>query len=197
MVPNERSVRAMLEPFHAILADASRAAMQQWLKIPPAQRAAFDHPRVFANVVWSLFRNEATARFTGFPGVTLTHKFNTFGIVVNNQVMLRFKRVDRRGMSRNYATQTSLKFYAQCELPGIPAVCPRAEIGWREDDVRLGLADLCIVMRDGSRLAWRYSILEEGGTTVVSIPTAAPTVGPRRTRVHGKGITRQRKRGEA
>ena len=126
MVPNEMDVRAVLGPFHGALADASRAALRSWLAIPPAQRAALDHPRVFANVIWGFFREEATVRLSGFPGVTLTHKYNTFGIVINEQLMLRFKRVNRKGLSRNYATQASLSFYAQCELPGIPATCPRA-----------------------------------------------------------------------
>ena len=193
MVPNESAVRAVLKPYHAIFADASRAAMKQWLEIPPAQRAALDHPRAFANVVWSLFRNEAQVRFSGLPGVTLTHKYNTFGIVVKDQLMLRFKRVNPEGLSRNFPTQTSLKFYAQFDLPGIPAACPRAEIGWREDDVRLGLAELSIVMRTGKHLAWRYSILEEGGTAVLAIPTKAPTVGPRKSRVRGKNVAADRK----
>lgn len=197
MVPSESAVRDVLKPYHAIFADASRAAMKQWLEIPPAQRAALDHPRAFANVVWSLFRNEATVRFSGLSGLTLTHKYNTLGIIVKNKLMLRFKRVNRQGRSRNFPTQASLRFYAQFELPGIPASCPRAEIGWREDDVRLGLTELSIVMRNGKHLAWRYSILEEGGTSVATVASKSQTTTPRRSRVRGKGTAADRKREEA
>src|ERR1039458_2691560 len=184
MIPTESAVRSRLERIHPILADASHAAFQRWLKIPTSQRAALDHPRTFANVIWGFFCAEATTRLASESGITLTHKYNTLGIVVDDELMLRFKRVNRQGLSRNYATQTSLRFYGQIEIPGIPATCARAEIGWREDEVRLGLAALEVVMRDGKAVAWHYSILEEGATSVVPIVPATPITSRQTDRKH-------------
>lgn len=194
MIPSESAVRRVLEKYHPVLAEASRAAMSRWMGLAPAERIALgDHPRTYANAIWAFFRAEATTRLTWLPGVALTNKYNTFGIVVNNRVMLRFKRINKAGQSRNFPTQLNLRFYAQVEIPGIPASCPRAELGWREDALRVGLEALEIVMRNGREVAWRYTILNEGGATVVPAPIMKSNA-PRKTRIIGRGIAAERKR---
>ncbi|MBI3568918.1 MAG: hypothetical protein HY084_12035 [Gemmatimonadetes bacterium] len=196
MIPSQQHVQKLLDEFHPTIAEAGRAAFERWLKIPPVERVALHHARTYANVIWALFRDEAIARLGAHPNIRLTHRHNTLGIIAHDRLMLRFKRVNRRGKSRNFPTLTNLAFYSQLEIPGIPASCPRAEIGWREDALRLGLEALEIVMRDGATLAWRYSILDQGGASVT--PLIAPNPTPRQGSEHKSQVRgRRRKRDDS
>ena len=68
MRPSQEEIQAALSEIHPQLAEASRAAFKHWLRIPPAQRAALDHPRTYANAIWGFFRAEALARFSSDAG---------------------------------------------------------------------------------------------------------------------------------
>lgn len=99
--------------------------------------------------------NHATEEFRNTP-VQVEEKGGTCNFILGG-LLFRLKKLDRRGFSRNFATQMSLDFYAQVEIDGIPSVL-RLDIGYILNSAATAIEEIRVVRREGNRKKWDYSI---------------------------------------
>jgi hypothetical protein len=190
MMSNEQAqIEAVLLPYHPQI---TRTILGAW-KEHREQNPEFllktsAHGRTRAAIQWSLMVDHAKAQFRETP-VKVEEKGGTCNFQLGG-LLFRLKKLDRKGFSRNYATQMSLDFYAQVEIDGIPAVL-RLDIGYILNDTATAIAEIRVVRREGTRKKWDYSIplsaATEGSVPVVLVPNRAQSpvnVRQSRVRVH-------------
>jgi hypothetical protein len=111
----------------------------------------------------------------------LIRRDETAKFVVADQVVLRFKKADDRGLGSNIPTQASLEFTEQqYELPGMPDV-HKIEVVYALNRLQTQIDRVVAVARDGDALLWDYAIVPTTTAEVVSLPAPAsePTQGAR------------------
>ena len=94
----------------------------------------------------------------------------TAKFVVVDQVLLRFKKADDRGLGSNIPTQASLGFIGQQhDLPGIPNV-HKVEVVYALNRLQTQIDRVVVVARDGDALLWDYAIAPATTAEVISLP---------------------------
>lgn len=179
------AVQRRLKRFESRLAEAVRRAWDRYLsKVAPVFKHA-PPTRLRANAVQALIIEEVTEMF---PERVFRARGRSL-LWIAEDLIVQFKKLDRRGRPRNYPTQTALRFNAQLDIPGIPAAT-RATIGYQLDKVGTKLVALSVVLQD------RHGIdrwdLGEAETPVLPL-VAAPASTPRRPARVKPGIVKPKK----
>ena len=182
---SQSAVQRRLRSFESKLADAVRRA---WHRYMTTIAPAFKHvplPRLRANAVQALIIEEVLELF---PDRVFRARGRSL-LWIAEDLIVQFKKLDRRGRPRNYPTQTALAFDAQLEIPGVPSAT-RATIGYELDKLGTQIAALSVVLQDGHRLD-RWGL---DGTVAPVLPiVATPATAPRRTARVKAGIARRKK----
>ena len=171
---NKDDARSILEPYHRELWEIWHTAWKRWLKLP--DRAVLNHDRVRANIVWAFAIDEATSRFDETEEIRINDAHATKTFEIEDKLLFRFKKMDQKGISRNYPTQRAIFFSNQLELPGIPYGLGRVDIGYVLNDIKTSIVEILVSYRAG---AWKYEILPPATATVVPlIPKASLSRSP-------------------
>ena len=102
--------------------------------------------------IWDNFYAFSETAFVNVPGVEYTVSEGQRHLTVDNQIILKFKKVDANYESRNHRTERSDAWNAQFELDGTPDVnLPRLEMGYVLDDTKTKYDRLCVLLR-GTRV---------------------------------------------
>lgn len=133
-----------------------------------------DSPRTRANILWDWFTGEAKLKLAAIPGVRVELQPNTVWYFVDEMFLLRFKKLTHDGFTSNYPTQAALAYHDQQEdLEGIPPVW-RLDVGYILDQTETAIDDVRVVLRNGNRVEWQYSLFDEPSANVVSL-TGSPS----------------------
>lgn len=81
--------------------------------------------------------------------------------ILDEQVVLVFKKFNEALQSSNYPTPTALSFNLQEDLPGLPSSLPRVEMGYVPDSVGATITGIYAVMRNGAGLHWSIDLSED------------------------------------
>ncbi len=107
---------------------------------------------------------EADRRFVGRPGVrTLDIRGLKLWHFEDADVVVRLKKMDEDGRSRNYPTKQAKTFDRQMELPGLPSPPLRLTAGYLLDATGTGLVRSQIAMPLGREADWCIAIVPEEG----------------------------------
>jgi hypothetical protein len=118
----------------------------------------------------------AWAAFDGDTRVACHPTRGSFWLVVDGWLVVRFKKGDVAGFSRNYPTTAALNFLdPQQPLPAIDVV-HRVQVQYVLNSDATDIADIVVVCRNGPGIAWLYSLLAPA--VPVALPVA-PDPGPR------------------
>ena len=77
-------------------------------------------------------------------------------------VVIRFKKMDEDGRSRNYPTRQARDFDAQLELPGLPPKPDRLTVGYLLDETGTEFVICQIARPDGREALWCGAIVPRG-----------------------------------
>lgn len=80
--------------------------------------------------------------------------------ILEDTVVLVFKKFNEALQSSNYPTLTALSFNLQEDLPGLPSSLPRIEMGYVPDSVGASIIGIYAVMRNGAQLHWSIDLNE-------------------------------------
>jgi hypothetical protein len=125
----------------------------------------------------------------------ISRKRGLVTINVRDQLLARFKKLDRDKRSHNIPTQQSLLFKAQLDLPGIESSLTHLDVGYVLNELQTGLDGVYITCPYGKGIAWwidlNDSALGAAGNVVPIAPApiapAAPgEVAARRQRIKPK-----------
>jgi hypothetical protein len=123
----------------------------------------------------------AIAVWAGDGAVRVIRRDETAKFVVADQVVLRFKKADDRGLGSNIPTQASLEFTEQqYELPGMPGV-HKIEVVYGLNRLQTQIDRVVVVARDGDVLLWEYAVAPATTAEIISLaaPTSDATLGAR------------------
>lgn len=183
------AVQRRLKSFESKLAAAVRRAWQRYvLTIAPAFKHAPPNT-MRANAVQALIIEEVTE---AFPNRVFRAKGRSF-LWIAEDLIVQFKKLDRRGRTRNYPTQTALRFNAQLDIPGIPSAT-RATIGYQLDKLGTRIVALSVVLQDEPGFD-RWG-LGETETPVLPIAATPATTSRRPARVKPGVVKKKTKDGE-
>lgn len=76
-------------------------------------------------------------------------------------VVVRFKKMDEDGRSRNYPTRQARDFDRQLELPGLPPKPLRLTVGYLLDDTATEFVRCQIARPDGRRTLWCGAVIPQ------------------------------------
>jgi hypothetical protein len=176
----EEIVRGVLRSYEDAIFKVVHGAWSDWRELPLGGRLLFPG-RTRACLVHDFMVQRAIAAWTGARAVRVIRQDETAKFVVADQVLLRFKKADDRGLGSNIPTQASLIFTEQqYDLPGIPNV-HKIEVVYVLNRLQTQIDRVVVVARDGDDLLWDYVIAPATTAEVISLPTqtSEPTKGVR------------------
>jgi len=77
--------------------------------------------RTKACVIHDLIKANVTTEFSGIKGITINEWRGVFGILINNSIFIRFKKMNTSLSISNAKTKQNSKFIHQQQLEGFPA----------------------------------------------------------------------------
>lgn len=129
----QRSVMALLEPHFSIITQIYDEAVQLYNEGTSARaRAEHDSRAALAAIyshAWMGYKREL-GEMNGFNFLKVRglHVLN-----INDEVVLRAKRVDANGLHVNYPTRQQRDFDRQLPIPGLPPEAVRVVVGYHLD----------------------------------------------------------------
>lgn len=170
-IPNEATVRPILNEIRDQVATAIQDAWEDWLASD--FNGVWRCKRSRANFVWEQIIDRAHATLFDHADVHVIDGNETMKFLVQDTVLFRFKKADETGRSSNVATQLALAFHDHDQdLFDLPEV-QRVEVVYKLNRLETKIDDICVVARDGDLIAWEYSLLD-AGEAVVPLPMPEP-----------------------
>jgi hypothetical protein len=167
---DEDIVRGVLRSYEDAIFKAVHGAWSDWRELPLAGRLLFPG-RTRACLVHDFMVQRAIAAWTGDRAVRVIRRDETAKFVVAEQVLLRFKKADDRGLGSNIPTQASVDFTEQQhDLPGIPNV-HKVEVVYALNRLQTQIDRVAVVARDGDSVIWDYAMTPVTTAELITLPT--------------------------
>ena len=136
----------LLQPKIPQLVDVAKQSLNLFLANPAIVRQASALGR--AVFLWDNFYAFSETAFVNVPGINYAVTEGQRHLIIDGQIILRFKQVDANYESRNSPTKRSNWWNAQMNLGGTPDVnLPRLEIGYVLDATKTQYDRLCLLLR--------------------------------------------------
>lgn len=172
-VPKQDEVRAILAEFDARIRSVVDRAWREWQEFPLRGRFVFPR-RARAVIVFDFIARLAVAEFDGDPNVHVMIKKQTVHFLFRDQVFLRFKKGNEKGVGSNIETQAVLNIIdPQGVIPGLIPEIMKVEIIYTPDNIGVTLQEVAVVARNIQARIWSYPLDIPSGT-VEQFPTQPP-----------------------
>jgi hypothetical protein len=184
---DEQTVRASLAKYETALFKAVHSGWEDWRALQLSGRLIFQ-ARSRACVVYDFVVQHAIAAFVNDASIMVLTKNETIKFVINDVVVLRFKKASENGLGSNIQTQSTLDFIEQQqELPGLQSL-HKVELVYVLNQLQTRIEDVMIVARDGNIRLWGYSITADANPTIVSLPTSVSVDAGHNVRIKLRSI---------
>lgn len=176
------TAKEILGPYEPIIRRAIERAWARWRGRPPEELLALNG-RARAAMMWCFMKDEVTNALRAVGGVNTREHSGTCDYVVKNQILFRLKKLNRMGRSRNFPTPTSVAYYAQLEIEGMPRAI-RLDIGYVLNPTRTAIREILVSCPLDGGVVWTYGLrADEGGQHVAAIVPQEGGGPPRVSRV--------------
>ena len=197
-IPNQSRVQEILGHRHDLLAGFVTRAWERWQKNPEKSQL---YLRTRACLMHNYIMLDAIANLPLDTGIKAVDRHESALFLIDDELVVRFKKGDCQGLSSNIGTQAALEFNDPSEsmsLLGVPDLV-RLDIAYVLNDLATKIQDVLVVARDGDRVIWKYSILqgaaEAGATTQLPIDPQTPPAADSGMRVPGQEDEKQQNDG--
>lgn len=177
MFPTEPFVRNILRPYEPTLCQALGRAWDRVASFPG--RASFDFKRTVATLMHQMVMNEIRAEYADSRTVRLLEGHETIRLLIERQLVLRLKKMDRHGYTRAQPTQATLGFTNEMPLPfagdDIPDV-HTVDFGYVLNELETKIETILVAARYGESVLWSYPTdgREDAGVIAVISPPSTP-----------------------
>lgn len=193
MRPDEDLVRMVLRPYEAAIFQAVHRAWCDYQKLGLGGRLLFPS-RSRACLVHDFMVRHAISTWADDATVRVIRRDETVKFVIADQVLLRLKKADDRGLGANIPTQASLDFIGQqYELPGIQNV-HKVEVVYLLNSMQTQVDKVVVVARDGDKRLWDYALLPDATANVIPLPLATSAEPERGLKVKIRKIENDKKK---
>jgi hypothetical protein len=190
----EWHVRQILTPEReAIIDHCYVRALNDWMNSPDRSKLS-RWQRTRANNLFEYLTNHLVVEFESDSGAKFIWATETFKLILDNELIIRFKKANRNGVGSNIGTNAELNFCdPQMEIPGWPEV-QKVEVDYKLNVTGTAISEINVVARDGEKALWSYLINPSGGAPILPItppqpstPTVDDMVRPRKQDKDEKG----------
>lgn len=158
-----------LDPLFDDLDAVCRIAHAKYRAYPPEVLLEHDR-RAEASCIYCHMKAEAERRFIDRAGVVQLEIRNLFVWVVEQAVVIRFKKMDEDGRARNYPTKQALDYDRQRELPGLPAPPMNLVVGYLLDPTGTEIVRIQVARPLGRKMMDWCAALVPAGARIVGQP---------------------------
>ena len=173
-IPDQARVKSLLQQHEPVLAGVVTRAWDRWRR--NVERAELNR-RSRACLMHNYMMLDAIPGLPDGERISVKERHETALFLIADELVIRFKKGDERGLSSNIGTQAALDFTYPNEtlaLFDLPDLC-RVDVSYRLNDLETKILDVLIVARDNDKPLWSYSILEqEAGTAPLPLATEPP-----------------------
>ena len=122
-------------------------------------RSQCPHARTRANIYFDLLMKRLQEEFASDPKAKFIYKNESFKIVFDDLVVVRFKKADDKGFGSNVPTEESLSFCEQeaC-IPGLLPDLQKVEIVYHLNVTQTAISAVVVQARDGEMRLWSYKL---------------------------------------
>jgi hypothetical protein len=144
-------------------------------------RAAFNLKRTVATVMHQFMMNELRIEFGIEKGVHLVEEHETIRIVFDQRLLVRLKKMDKRGVTAAHHSQALLGFI----FPDVPKVVtlpwdekemredlPCVDMGYVLNELGTRIDQKIVAAREGDTVAWSYTFGDAMPMPDAAIPPA-------------------------
>lgn len=175
----EAEVRSILTPAREDKIDTSYTkAWNDWWNSGDRKKLS-RWPRTRANNIFEYLATHLIEAFADDAGARFIFQRETFKLILDHRLIIRFKKTGHNGMGSCIDTQANLNFEdPQMDFPGFPKV-QKIEVDYVLDVTETGLAEIIVLARNGDKKTWSYSINpSSGGAEVLPLIHPEPPVTP-------------------
>ncbi len=157
----------------AKILQAHKDAWEDWWKSPDRSKFSF-WKRTRANMFFERLRYHLYEAFKNDRGVHFQLKHQTFKILFDQKLIVRFKKANGKGLGSNVWTQEVFHFCsAQQEIPGLPGV-DKVEVVYVLNPLNTTIEKVFVQARDGKVRLWAYEIGGNKQAGIVPLPQRIP-----------------------
>lgn len=180
----EEDARKIVGPYEERIAAAIDRAWSNVAANPA--RAAFNLKRTVATVMHQFMMNELRAELGSERGVHLVEEHETIRIVLDQRLLVRVKKMDKRGFTVAHTSQALLGFI----YPDVPKVVtlpwaeeelceemPCVDMGYVLNDLGTRITQKIVAARDGGAVVWSYAfgnVMAAPDAVIAPLDTAQP-----------------------
>lgn len=170
-IPDQSRVKELLNPHNDAVVAIVTSAWTRWEKNP--ERAQL-YKRTLAVLVHNYMMLDAVPNLPDDERIKCVPGQETALFLISDELVIRFKKGNERGLTSNIGTQTVLEYCDPEEslsLLGLPDLI-RIDVAYVLNDLQTKVQDVLVVARDNERVAWAYSIMEraEGAGDPTTLP---------------------------
>jgi len=171
MYPTEPFVRSILGPYEPQICQIIDRAWRRMSGLPG--RASFDFKRTVATIMHQCTMNEVRATFTGLSDIKLLEGHETIRLLIDQRLVVRLKKMDKRGFTRAQPTQATFAFTTpNTMLPfaskDVPDICT-VDVGYVLNYLGTRIEMILVAARHGDVVIWSYPAEGGRGEAVASI----------------------------
>lgn len=169
-IPAIEDVQDILDEFQDRLRGVVDRGWSEWIDCELRPRLIFK--RSGSNNVFDFIARHALEEFGSDPDVHVISKGGTFQFLFCNQVLVRFKKSNSKGVGSNIETQATLDFVdPNRDIPGMLPDIMKVEVCYLPDVLGTGLQEVAVVARNRTSRVWSYALEP---ATVAEIVTLQP-----------------------
>ncbi|RUV54185.1 hypothetical protein EOA85_25870 [Mesorhizobium sp. M5C.F.Ca.IN.020.29.1.1] len=128
-----------------------------------------------ASIMFDFIKRQALEEFDGDADIHVLPKGQTVKFLFRDQVLIRFKKANSKGIGSNIETQAVLEFIdPQLKIPDLVPEIFKVEVCYTLDRLATKVAAVSVTKRDRHSKLWSYPIFGEESGVVVPLPTRAP-----------------------
>lgn len=173
-IPDEDVVRRVLAiNDRDILCRKAVEGAWETVKNSYPERAWWRRKSTSRGLMWEYSVNNAVAALADDPGIRVIRHHDTSSLVLDNLVLVRFKKASIQLHTSNYPTLLARLFHRhESDLFGFNGH-HRVEIAHVLNQFETGLIWIGVVARERKNILWRYE-LRSGGADIQSLPLPLP-----------------------
>ena len=175
LLANEKEVRSILTSDRETrIAQAYRLAWTDWWNNPARQRLN-TWSRTRANNLFEYLFYHLKSEFKDDPRTRFFFERETFKLIIEEELVIRFKKSNSHGVGSNIGTQAEFDFCdPQTELPGLPGL-HKVEIVYSLNVTQSAIDQITVLARNGDRRLWSYNIMGSSESALAQlVPPRSP-----------------------
>lgn len=176
---HREQVQKLLREYHPALKAIVAGAWEKWRSVEVDLGPVSARTR--ACLIWDAMIARALDVFDNDSRVVVVSQSQTYYFLIQDQVVLRFKKGDEAGLSRNFPTQTALNFHdPNGDMFGAPH---KVEVVYVLDRTQSRLSQILVVARNGSQIEWVYELESTSTADVITLPSSSNEAPEDRRRI--------------